>query len=161
MRNGVNLNLDEEKIKLLDKHRGDLSRDDFINRMLDEYLKNEGRIDFSKYNISKSDSESGSEEFNLALFMDDFKLFAHNIYDRLDRLEGLLIDQSTFSGAKRKEEYELDAEENIEYPEEEQPEEADGECPADNGTYGKDADSFEECLDCDVYDKCDELSGVA
>jgi len=45
--------------------------------------------------------------------------------------------------------------------EDEGEEEAEGECPAEDGTYGKDADSFEECLDCDLYDKCAELSGVA
>lgn len=39
-------------------------------------------------------------------------------------------------------------------------EEGDEECPAEGGTFGKDADTFEECLECDVYDKCAELSGV-
>jgi rubrerythrin len=113
MSNGVKLKLDEEIIKLLDKYRGDLSRDDFITRILEENLKKKDKIDFSKYDMSGSETELEPVDFNLQEFMDDFKQFADNIYNRLDRLESLLNNQIIPSDTIEMRNHELESDEFI------------------------------------------------
>ncbi len=98
MPDGVKINLEKDLIVLLDKHRGDLSRDEFINRILDEHLKNEGRINFSKYETTDTDNDRDA-------FLTDFKDFADNIYNRLDKLEDILNSQALMQGAGGTEDY--------------------------------------------------------
>ncbi len=113
MPDGVKLNLNEEIIKLLDKYRGDLSRDDFVNRILEENLKKKDKIDFSKYNVSGAETELEPVDFNLTDFMDDFKQFADNIYNRLDRLESILNNQIIPSDTIQMRDNELESDEFI------------------------------------------------
>ena len=93
MSRGVTLQLNSKFIELLDKYRGDLSRDDFILRIIDEHLKNKERINFSKYNLSNQKNDTETTVLDLAAFMEDFKEFANSIYNRLDRLENILNSQ--------------------------------------------------------------------
>lgn len=93
MSRGVTLKLNSKFIELLDKYRGDLSRDDFILRIIDEHLKNKERINFSKYNLSNQSKDTEPSDLDLVAFMEDFKEFANSIYNRLDRLEDILNSQ--------------------------------------------------------------------
>jgi len=88
MSRGVTLQLNSKFIELLDKYRGDLSRDDFILRIIDEHLKNKERI-----NLSNQKNDTETTVLDLAAFMEDFKEFANSIYNRLDRLENILNSQ--------------------------------------------------------------------
>lgn len=100
MSRGVTLQLNSKFIELLDKYRGDLSRDDFILRIIDEHLKNKERINFSKYNSSNQSKDIEASDLDLAAFMEDFKEFADSIYNRLDRLEGILNSQKILTKIK-------------------------------------------------------------
>ena len=47
----------------------------------------------------------------------------------------------------------------------EEPEDDEEECPVDDGTFGKDCDEYEECIDCEFFEACqekhDELKAAA
>jgi hypothetical protein len=92
----LNVKIEKDLLALLDKRRGDLPRDEFIEKILEEHL-NDKRKDFSKLRKKDKNSASDAGEYTseIGLLIDNFQEFANDIYNRLDRLEDTVNSQST------------------------------------------------------------------
>ena len=125
MPEGVNLKLNPDLISQLDELRGDLSRDEFINRILNDHLKKEGNsvdpeeefIDLGTVDDDeklKFQSQTQVSNVKFKAFMDDFKEFSENINDRLDRLEVMVNTLSLKQHQTSQEDYTSDVNEYLE-----------------------------------------------
>ncbi|WP_455393114.1 zinc ribbon domain-containing protein [[Eubacterium] cellulosolvens] len=90
MPNGVKLELSPELINLVDSRRGDLTRDEFLLRILNEHLASLGSQESSEENFIEIDSEAEQGKQFLLEFVKNFQRFTNNVNERLDRLEGLV-----------------------------------------------------------------------
>ncbi len=88
----VSLNIDSKLLEILDKRRGDLTRDEFIARMLTEHLNSSSKSDFEDLlkQSSEFDHEISMDADFLKALLKNFQEFATNITDRLDRLEKMM-----------------------------------------------------------------------
>jgi rubrerythrin len=110
----LNLKINNELLALLDKRRGDLPRVEFVEKILEEHLKNT-RKNFSKL-INKetnSASEQGENSGDMDLLIDNFQEFANDIYDRLDNLEDTIKTQMVNNESRLPSESEPDLEDVV------------------------------------------------
>lgn len=180
------LDLNSEKLKLLDERRGDLSREEFILKILNEHVNdsNEKNI-FTLDDIKSSvDQDSGAED--IAFLIANFQEFANEINKRLDRLESIVSTNGAYSNSNEFEDFvpvppeeEKDEDEQVIFeldPEsvedevgeteeldtftaEENNDEFEYGCPFCNSTIEKDAKMCPSCgnkFDDNVVDETDE-----
>ncbi len=91
MRKELNVEIDKKLLKLLDKHRGDLSRSEYIKKVLSGSLDKDRRMNFSNTDASKGGSVENIPASDLASFLENFQVFANDIHNRLDNLEKQIV----------------------------------------------------------------------
>jgi ribosomal protein L37AE/L43A len=103
MSNGVKLILDNDLLTLVDKYRGDLSRDEFIIQVLNEHLNNQSNDVSSVSETEFIDLDSDNTDLSepLTILMNDFKDFAKNVKSRLDKLEDYIYSQPIRSSSMK------------------------------------------------------------
>jgi rubrerythrin len=92
----LNIKLNKKLLELLDKRRGDLSREGYVDLLLKESLNSSegGPLNLKKLKNGIKNQNSNEDDVlnsdDLIRIIEDFQEFANKIYTRLDRLEEMV-----------------------------------------------------------------------
>ena len=86
------LKIGNKTLERLDQRRGDLKRDEYILRVLEEHMESDGQVKIRSQNSSNESGDTNSNDLEISILTETLQAFAKDIYKRLDKLEEKIND---------------------------------------------------------------------